>query len=84
MTKKHWKEFLTSLKTIRKDSGSSIFYDEYLQIREVVKIDVENMYIRFRHKEFLRYTDVYQCKIQIIKRDFKVAINLFDKETQNE
>ena len=80
MTKTHWKEILQELKNIRstnKFKTTVIMYCEGYgkEAKEIRKVNTEELYIRFRGREYIEHTDVLWITPQEMRSRFSITLN---------
>ena len=80
MTKTQWKEILEELKTIRstnKFRTTDVFYCEGYKCptKEVRKVNVDEMYIRFEGRDYLAHDCVLNVTPNTVRARFSIKIN---------
>lgn len=80
MTKTHWKEILEELKTIRSTNKFRTTYISYRErydkpIKEVRKVNIEEMYIRFEGRDYLTHDCVLWNTPADVRSRFRITIN---------
>jgi len=88
MTRTQWKEILNELKTIRstnKFGTGKVFYCEGYNepVQEIRKINSDEMYIRFKEREYITHNDVLWTTPLDMRARFSITINPLYVETIN-
>ena len=74
MTKKHWAQILEHLVDIRKKDFTPIFYEG----KEIQKVNVKELYIRFYKRDYMTFIDVHRIPPSEVKRGFTWTRQVFE------
>jgi len=94
MTKSDWRRILRELKAMRstdKFKTKIVYYERPIPLYmddaegmlEIDKIDVDELYIRFQHRVYLKHADVIDITPSEMRSRFFVTMNVFNIDKVN-